>query len=95
MKDEPPIVFGSLLVLIFWDNDIVVHVYRGTRYNGTIPITGPYKNPPLFLLFKPYYLCLDLSGPGKARTWIQREISSSSRLDEENDQTLKVRSKKG
>ena len=33
-------------------------------------------------------MCLDLTGPGKAQTWIQREISSSSTLCEENDQTL-------
>ena len=31
---------------------------------------------------------LDLTGRGKAQTWIQREISSSSTLCEENDQTL-------
>ena len=23
-------------------------------YSGTIPITGPYENSPLFLLYKPY-----------------------------------------
>ena len=33
-------------------------------------------------------MCLDLTGSGKAQTWIQREISSSSTLCEENDQTL-------
>ena len=33
-------------------------------------------------------MCLDLTEPGKAQTWIQREISSSSTLCEENDQTL-------
>ena len=33
-------------------------------------------------------MCLDLTGPGKAQTWIQQEISSSSTLCEENDQTL-------
>ena len=33
-------------------------------------------------------MCLDLTGPGKAQTWIQREILSSSTLCEENDQTL-------
>ena len=33
-------------------------------------------------------MCLDLTGPGKAQTWIQREISSSSTLCEENNQTL-------
>ena len=33
-------------------------------------------------------MCLDLTGPGKAQTWIRREISSSSTLCEENDQTL-------
>ena len=33
-------------------------------------------------------MCLDLTGPGKAQTWIQREISSSSTICEENDQTL-------
>ena len=30
---------------------------------------------------------LIVTGPGKAQTWIQREISSSSTLCEENDQT--------
>ena len=33
-------------------------------------------------------MSLDLTGPGKAQTWIQREILSSSTLCEENDQTL-------
>ena len=33
-------------------------------------------------------MCLDLTGPGKAQTWIQREILSSSTLCEENDQTI-------
>ena len=33
-------------------------------------------------------MCLDFTGPGKAQTWIQREISSRSTLCEENDQTL-------
>ena len=41
-------------------------------------------------------MCLDLTGPGKAQTWIQREISSSSTLCEENDQTLvKLKVKRG
>ena len=33
-------------------------------------------------------MCFDLTGQGKAQTWIQREISSGSTLCEENDQTL-------
>ena len=33
-------------------------------------------------------MCLDLTGPEKARTWMLQEISSSSTLCEENDQTL-------
>ena len=40
-------------------------------------------------------MCLDLTGPDKARTWIQQEISSttSSTLCKENDQTLKGKGK--
>ena len=30
---------------IMWRHNTVVHDYSGTRYSGTIPITGPYENP--------------------------------------------------
>ena len=31
---------------IMWRHNTVLHDYSGTRYSGTIPITGPYENPP-------------------------------------------------
>ena len=31
---------------IMWRHITVVHDYSGTSYSGTIPITGPYENPP-------------------------------------------------
>ena len=31
----------------------VVHDYSGTRYSGTIPITGPYENHPFSYYINP------------------------------------------
>ena len=38
---------------IMWRHNTVVHDYSGTRYSGTIPITGPYENPPFSYYINP------------------------------------------
>ena len=51
---EAKIVKSRQATAIMWGHNTVVHDYSGTRYSGTIPITGPCENPPLFLLYKRY-----------------------------------------